>query len=166
MEGFKLTYHHTSTEFEGTETVEIQITDLRAFREDAQATALLTRTRMGGQPAREEYGIKKTAKQVATEGGVLRFSRLEFPLPPVVGKRWIEEPDLNVIAALDASIEVPAGKFFRCLRVNTFLAGGDGGTALRYYAPGVGYVYEEYSGETWGSRVRLVKYEVPPLRRP
>lgn len=165
MEGYKLTYHHTSTEFEGTEVVELELSDLRAFRNDAQAKVVLARTRMGGKPEREEYLIKKTVKHVSAEGGVLKLKRIEYPLPPVVGKRWVEEPDLSVVAALDASIEVPAGKFNRCLRVNTYLAGGDGGSALRYYAPGIGYVYEEYSSETWGSRVRLVKFEIPPLRR-
>lgn len=164
MEGYKLRYHHTSTEFEEVETVEIQITDLRAFREDAQATGILTRSRMG-QPVTETFKIRKTAKQVSTDGGILKFTRVEFPMPPVVGKRWIEEPNVHEIAALDAAIEVPAGKFQRCLRVNTFIAGGDGGSAIRYYAPGVGYVYEEYSDEAWGSRVRLISFEVPPLRR-
>ncbi len=164
MEGYKLNYHHTSTEFEGIELVSIQITDLRAFREDAQATAVLTRTRLG-QSATETYKIIKTVKLVKTEGGVLQFSRVEFPTPPVVGKRWTEAPNLHEIAAIDAAIEVPAGNFRRCLRVNTYIAGGDGGSAIRYYAPGSGYVYEEYSDETWGSRVRLVSFEVPPIRR-
>ena len=165
MEGYKLKYHHTSTEFEGTETVEVVLTNLRAFRDDAQATAVLTRMRAGGAGAQETYAIRKTARQVSSEGGVLRLRRLEFPLPLVPGKKWTEEPNLNEIASIEASIEVPAGKFWRCLRVNTLLAGGDGGSAIRYYAPGIGYVYEEYSSETWGSRVSLVGFEVPPPRR-
>lgn len=164
MEGYKLKYHHTSTEFDGIELVDIEIKDLRAFREDAHAIAVLTRSRQGNT-ATETYKIHKTVKKVSAEGGVLQFSRVEFPLPPVVGKRWTEAPNLHEIAALDASIDVPAGKFHRCLRVNTYIAGGDGGSAIRYYGPGVGYVYEEYSDETWGSRVRLVGFEVPPLRR-
>ncbi|MCX5789492.1 MAG: hypothetical protein NTX64_13460 [Elusimicrobia bacterium] len=165
MEGYKLTYRHTSTEFEGTETVEIVLTDLRAFRDDAQATAVLTRTRDGKPGQQENYAVRKTARQVTAEGGVLKLRRMEFPLPLVPGKKWLEEPNVSEIAALDAPIEVPAGMFRRCLRVNTLLAGGDGGSTIRYYAPGIGYVYEEYSGEDWGSRVELVSFHVPPIRR-
>ena len=164
MEGYRLRYEHTSTKFDGVEAVEVRLKDLRAFRDDAQATALLARSRSGRSDA-ETYKIRKTARQVAAEGGVLGFSRIEFPMPPVIGKRWTQEPDIHEIAALDADIEVPAGKFRRCLRVNTYIAGGDGGSAIRYYAPGVGYVYEEYSDETWGSRVRLVAFEIPQTRR-
>ncbi|MBI4422627.1 MAG: hypothetical protein HY554_02805 [Elusimicrobia bacterium] len=165
MEGYTLRYHHTSTEFEGTETVEIEFKDVEAFRNDAQATATLTRSRMGAPAKQEAYPVRKSAKQVTAAGGVLGFSRMEFPLPPVPGKKWTESPNAHEIAATDAAIEVPAGKFLRCLRVNTYIAGGDGGSAIRYYAPGVGYVYEEYSDENWGARVRLIGFATPPLRR-
>ena len=162
MEGYKLVYHHTSTEFDGTEIVEIEFSDVRAFRDDAQALATLTRRQMG-QPSRETYKVRKSAKQVLAEGGVLRRPRVEFLMPPVPGKRWIEGAEAQEIAAVDAAVEVPAGKFLRCLRVNTRIDGG--GSAIRYYAPGIGCAYEESSLGERGSRVRLVSFAVPPLRR-
>ncbi len=162
MEGYTLVYHHTSTDFEGTEIVEIEYSDVRAFRDDAQATAALTRRQMG-QPARETFKVRKSAREVLAEGGVLRRARMEFPLPPVPGKRWTEGSEAHEIAALDATVSVPAGSFMRCLRVNSRIEGG--GSALRYYAPGIGYAYEEATHGERGSRVRLVSFSVPPLRR-
>lgn len=158
--GLRWNYQHTSTEFDGIESVEIEIQDVQGFREDVLAAALIRRRRMG-QETSKSYRIKKTAKEVSSDSGVLGWGRKEFPLPPVPGKTWIEEPDRHEIASLDSEIQVPAGHYIRCLRVNTLLAGGDGGSALRYYAPGVGYVYEEYSSETSGSRVSLSSFHLP-----
>lgn len=163
MAGYRLVYHHTSTEFEGIETVVIVLGEVKGFKEEATTSAALKRTRMGKvQEAR--YEIRRTRGGVWSGGGVLGLARLEFPRPPLPGKTWTEPPDRHEIASLEATIEVPAGKFHRCLRVNTFLAGGDGGSAIRYYAPGVGYAYEEYSDENWGSRVKLVSFETPGPR--
>ena len=164
LEGFKLRYEHTSTEFEGVETVETVYGEVKAFRDDAECLVTLTRSRGGARPTLETYRVVRDAKRLYAEGGVLRIPRVEFVRPPVAGKSWVEAPNRHVIAASDARIEVPAGRFGRCLRVNTFLAGGDGGSAIRYYAPGLGYVYEEYSDEAWGSRVKLLGFE-PPGRK-
>jgi len=164
ISGMKLIYNHTSTEFEGVESVEVLFQDVRAFRDDSTARVSLTRTRKG-QPHAETYQVRKSAKEVSTENGPIGWGRREYPIPAVPGKEWIEEPDRHVVASLDEAVEVPAGKFMRCLRVNTFIAGGDGGSAIRYYAPGVGYVYEEYSSETSGSRVALASFQMPKFVR-
>lgn len=158
IEGLTLSYHHSSTEFSGVETVEVRIDSVAAFRDDARAKAVMTRIRMG-QVRSSEFEIRRSRKEVSSGDGVLGLARREFVLPALPGKEWIEEPDRHVIHSLDATIQVPAGRFTRCLRINTFLAGGDGGSAIRYYAPGVGYVYEEYSGETRGSRVSLAAFQ-------
>ena len=160
LEGLRLTYHHTSTEFEEVETAEILFTDIRAFRDDCLAKAVLTRTRMGGSVTKE-YEVRKSAREVFSASGVLGCARLEYPLPALPGKEWDTSPDRHRIASIDETIAVPAGKFRGCLRVNTYLAGGDAGSAIRYYAPGVGYVYEEVSGETAGARVCLVSIQLP-----
>ncbi len=151
--GYRLRYAHTSTRFEGLETVNIEFTDIQELRQGAQALAVLTRSRLG-QNSSQSYLVLRESSRVLAEGGVLGMPRLEFERPPAVGRVWRQADGVHTIASLDASIEVPAGKFARCLRVNTLLA--DGGTAIRYYAPGVGYVYEEYSEKKDGSRVALV----------
>ena len=65
----------------------------------------------------------------------------EFPLPPVLGKKWNRYPDGYSVDALDATAKVPAGEIKNCLRVLRLIAGGDGGGEERYFAPGVGLVY-------------------------
>ncbi|MBI5242743.1 MAG: hypothetical protein HY922_03540 [Elusimicrobia bacterium] len=164
ISGMKLIYNHTSTEFEGVEVVELLFQDVRAFRTDGMARVQMTRTRKG-QSKVENYNVRKTAKEVITENGPIGWGRKEYPIPAVPGKEWIEDPDRHVVASLEEAVQVPAGKFQRCLRVNTFIAGGDGGSAIRYYAPGVGYVYEEYSSETSGSRVSLTQFQMPKFVR-
>ena len=164
IEGYGLRYHHTSTEFQDVQEVLLKFTDIRAFREDAVATVLMSRTRMG-QTTQYTYKVRRNVKQVVAEGGILGFARIEYLRPPVPGKRWTEEPNMHEVAALDAAMEVPAGKFFRCMRINTFIAGGDGGSAIRYYAPGIGYIYEEWSDENWGARVSLIAVEPPEPKR-
>lgn len=160
IQGYLLRYQHTSTEFDGTETVEIVLTEVLTREKLTTATAVLSR-RGGGRAGTETFRIRRTAGKLFSEGGVLGLARLEFPVPPRPGARWTMPPDLHEVAALDCVIEVPAGKFRDCLRVNVLLAGGDGGSAIRYYAPGVGYVYEEYADENWGARIRLISYEKP-----
>ena len=156
-EGFILRYHHTSTRFEGVEEIELVIKDVRAFREDATATASMTRS-LGGHASTATYRLRRTTRQVHAEGGVLGMARQEFPMPLVAGKRWVEGAETHEVAALDAVIEVPAGRFMRCLRVNTSF---EGGSSIRYYAPGIGCVYEERSSKDAGSRVRLVSFDLP-----
>ncbi|HVE12527.1 MAG TPA: hypothetical protein VNI01_03965 [Elusimicrobiota bacterium] len=158
--GLRLDYQLTSTEFAGTESVRVVIESVDAFRDDARARVLLTRSR-GGTESQVRYAVRRGRREIVSEGGVLGLARREFPLPALVGKTWVEEPDRHEIASREASIAVPAGNFKNCLRVNVFLAGGDAGSAIRYYAPGVGYVYEEYSGEAWGARVQLIAFEFP-----
>ncbi|MEI8191625.1 MAG: hypothetical protein WCI75_18075, partial [candidate division NC10 bacterium] len=160
ISGMKLTYNHTSTEFEGGEVVEIVFQDVRAFRDDCSAKVTLTRTRKG-QSRTETYQIRKSGKEVVSENGPIGWGRKEYPIPAVPGKEWIEEPDRHVVASLDEAVDVPAGRFQRCLRINTCIAGGDGGSAIRYYAPGIGYICEEYSSETAGSRVALASFQMP-----
>jgi hypothetical protein len=158
LTGLSWTYHHTSTAFEGVETVRIELLEILHGPDGETARAALWRSRMGATPSRIDYSIHKTGKELRAENGVLGASRREFSLPASVGTRWSEPPDDFKIASIDETIQVPAGRFTGCLRVNAFLAGGDAGSSIRYYAPNLGYVYEEYSGETRGARVSLVSF--------
>ncbi|MFH1726287.1 MAG: hypothetical protein ABII00_16885 [Elusimicrobiota bacterium] len=159
--GLKWTYRHTSTEFEGVETVEVVIDRVRTSGRETRARATLTRTRKGRLVKSLSYGIRKTPDEVFSEGGVLGLARKEFPLPAAMGSTWMEAPDRHVIASLDAAIDVPCGAYSGCLRVDTFMAEGDAGSATRYYAPGLGYVCEEYAGEAWSSRAQLESFSSP-----
>ncbi|MBU1370761.1 MAG: hypothetical protein KKC86_14740 [Bacteroidetes bacterium] len=49
-----------------------------------------------------------------------------------------------------------AGKFAKCLKVVTQLSGGKSGKSVRYYAPGVGYILEEYTGDDKTCELELV----------
>ncbi len=104
--------------------------------------------------------------QIAKSGG----GTFDLPIANVWKLEELQGRDVTPvpileIASLDSEIKVPAGDYIRCLRVNTLLAGGDGGSALRYYAPGVGYVHEEYSSETSGSRVSLTSFHLPGAKQ-
>lgn len=74
--------------------------------------------------------------------GVYFDGLLALPLPAVPGARWAAPPREYRVEALDARALTPAGEFEGCLRVGYLIAGGDGGSGERLYAPGVGLVRE------------------------
>ena len=161
LEGYTLRYEHTSNRFDGIETVEVVLKGVRAFRDDSTARAEVARERAGRREA-SAYAVAKTARHVATQGAMLGPGRMEFPLPPVQDKSWSDTAGEHELASLEAAIEVPAGRYLRCLRVETRFPGG---TAIRYYAPGVGLVYEERLEGDAADRLRLVSFG-PPKPRP
>ena len=83
---------------------------------------------------------------------------VEFPLPPVVGASWTAGGDSLRIASDRATVSTPAGRFTDCLKVEVLLAGGDAGSAERFYAPGLGLVRESISEEGEPSDKRLLSY--------
>ena len=156
--GLRWAYEHRSSEFEGVEIVELALEALPGTPPGSAARATLLR-HPPEAPSREySYDIRATGTEVFSEGGILGLTRREFPLPPKVGQRWVEPPDINEIVSDRETVNTPAGEFSGCLKVNTYLAAGDSGCAVRYYAPGVGYVFEEYSSETWGAQVKLIRF--------
>ncbi|MBI3550539.1 MAG: hypothetical protein HY078_15990 [Elusimicrobia bacterium] len=155
--GRSLRYAHTSSEFEGVETVDLRVVTVSEVARSRVADIEMTRTRMG-EVHTHTFRMVRSAKELRSEDGVLGHPRVEFPIPPVPGTSWIDEPDRHELVSLDETLSVPAGTFDRCLRVNTYLAAGDAGSAIRYYAPEVGYIYEDYAEETRGSRVKLISF--------
>ncbi len=110
-----------------------------------------------------------------------------MPVPPVVGMRWAYSEGvfsgagkLDPILAIrwtgvihaEESVEVPAGIFRDCLRVESVaahqVASGDETRQFRYvdwYAPGVGLVKSEYSFGDSGAtlfRIELVRHRQVP----
>jgi len=55
---------------------------------------------------------------------------------------------------------VPAGAYNGCLKITTRLSGGDAGSAERYYAPGVGLVYERINSEDRQETLKLTSYQL------
>lgn len=148
-------YSYTSSEFEGVAKVLIEILSVSRKSAGLCAEARMT-VDIKGTPTSSDYRIMRSSKCLSTGDGIVTGGRKEYTLPAAVGAKWDEYPDANEITSLSERISVPAGKFSKCMKVMTLLSGGDSGTATRYYAPGVGYVYEKYSGEDMAAEVKLV----------
>lgn len=153
-------YKFTSTEFEGTARVFIDILEVKK-----KAAKLVAQARMIFElrdSHTTEYTITRDAKWLTTADGVIVGGRREFPLPPKEGAKWDESPDASEVISLSDKVSIKAGKFANCMKIVTMLAGGDAGKSVRYYAPGVGYILEEYSGEDKTCELELVAVSKVP----
>ncbi|MFI5344978.1 MAG: hypothetical protein ACHQ51_01265 [Elusimicrobiota bacterium] len=84
----------------------------------------------------------ETSRAERRGDGIYVDGALILPLPAVPGARWSAPPREYRVETLDAAASTPAGRFNGCLRVGYLIAGGDGGSGERLYAPGVGLVRE------------------------
>jgi uncharacterized protein (DUF2235 family) len=66
------------------------------------------------------------------------------------------------VISLSDKVSIKAGKFANCMKIVTMLAGGDAGKSVRYYAPGVGYILDEYSGVDKPCELALVSVSKVP----
>ena len=146
-------YKFTSTEFDGTAKIFIDILNVKG---GAKATAEARMIFELRDTHTTKYLITRDAKWVTTADGVITGGRREFPLPAKEGAKWNEAPDSSEIVSTSDKVSIKAGKFAKCMKVVTMLAGGDAGKSVRYYAPGVGYILEEYGGEDKTCEVELV----------
>lgn len=94
---------------------------------------------------------------VSGPGGARAGGDVEFKGPVVLGTRWYAGSDECWIDGFDGVAETPAGRFTGCLRVAYLIAGGDGGSGERLYAPGVGLVSVEHRDEADPYVWRLVE---------
>lgn len=153
-------YKFTSTEFEGTAKIYIDILTVKK-----KAGKLLAEARMIFElrdSHTTNYVITRDAKWITTGDGVATGGRREFPLPVKEGAKWVESPDSSEVVSLSDKVSIAAGKFAKCLKVVTQLAGGDAGKSVRYYAPGVGHILEEYTGEDKTCELELVAVSKVP----
>lgn len=155
--GMKLRYEYSSSEFDDTKIVVIEIVEVSARDEEVYARVRMT-PNLGGRTAVSFYTITRNPKGVFSGETIITGPRKEFPIPLKVGRRWTEGPNLNRVSSLISKVSVPAGNFTNCLRVVTKIDGGDGGSAIRFYYPGVGLVYEEYNGEERQDAIRLISF--------
>ncbi len=153
-------YKFTSTEFEGSAKVFIDILDVKK-----KAGKLVAEARMVFELRDSHttlYTITRDAKWLTTADGVITGGRREFPLPVKEGAKWEEPPDSSEIVSLSDKVSIGAGKFAKCMKIVTRLAAGDAGKSVRYYAPGVGYILEEYSGEDKTCELELLAVSKVP----
>ena len=153
-------YKFTSTEFEGTAKVYIDILSVskKAAKTVAQARMIFELR----DSHTTEYTITRDPKWVTTADGVMIGGRREFPVPVKEGAKWEEHPDSSEVVSLSDKVSIKAGKFAKCMKVVTLLAGGDSGKSVRYYAPGVGYILEDYNGEDKTCELELVAVSKVP----
>jgi len=153
-------YKFTSTEFEGVARVIIDILSVgkKAGKTVAQARMIFELR----DSHTTEYVITRDAKWLTTADGVIIGGRREFSLPVKEGAKWDEYTDSSEIVSLSDKVSIKAGKFAKCMKIVTMLAGGDAGKTVRYYAPGTGYILEEYNGEDKTCELELVSVSRVP----
>ncbi|MDE2509942.1 MAG: hypothetical protein KGL74_02355 [Elusimicrobia bacterium] len=84
----------------------------------------------------------ETSRAERRPDGIYDDGVLALPLPARAGAAWSSPPRQYRIEAGVSAARTPAGEFKDCLRVSYLIAGGDGGSGERLYAPGVGLVLE------------------------
>lgn len=101
------------------------------------------------------------ATVTVADNGVFSGKYREFPLPLAVGDGWDADPRRYEVESLSEEVSLPAGAFKGCLKVSYLIAGGDGGSGARYYAPGVGFVLESCNDEVGPFEKKLTRFSIP-----
>lgn len=153
--GLRLEYDYQSNEFSAPARVVVTVLRVTGKGASASAVARMT-TVLKGQETSTEYKIAKTTKNINTFDGIIVGGRLELQLPPKPGLKWRDQCELCEIKSVSEKVKTPAGSFSGCVRVDSKIDLEGGGQARRYYAPGVGYVLEDYCTEDIQAQVRLV----------
>lgn len=157
--GMLFKYEYTSSEFDDAKIVVIEIIEVSAKNEEVYAKARMT-PNLGARTVSRFYTITRTPQGIFSGETIIMGPRKEFPIPLKVGRQWTEGSNLNRVSSLKSKVKisVPAGDFTGCLRIVTKIDGGDGGSAVRFYYPGVGLVYEEYMGEERQDTIKLLSF--------
>jgi hypothetical protein len=151
-QGLVLEYALKDAEGEGRLRFEVLAVEQKGQGIKAKCQRTITR------PESEGSQIKYTVTKDPAKGWLSSSAwGKEFPLPPVVGKKWRSGSDACRVDALDAVAETPAGKFEGCLRVLRLVAGGDEGSEERLYAPGVGLLRAVSNDESDAYKLALLK---------
>lgn len=156
--GKKYVYRYTSSEFDGCAEASVVFLAVKCEKDEQVATVRLT-VLLKGHESATVYNVVKNPAGVSSYDGIVVGGRKEFPLPVKEGAEWDEYPDANEIVSLCEKQHVGHHSYENCLKVRTLIAGGEAGTAERYYAPGVGYIRESYHSEDLQAEVTLVRME-------
>lgn len=151
-------YDYTSSEFPGSKVIRVEYHNY-SENDNAVYGTMAVFSRPAGNRA-GGYAVYANAAGVYASDSPLGGKRLEFPLPAAVGRTWTEGSDTHKITTLTGKVSVPAGSYAGCLGILARLGGGDAGTSERFYAPGIGLVYESVTAEDVQETIKLVSYQL------
>lgn len=154
QERVTMVYEFTTSDQEGSELFEISFDQVNQSASETLALAKVHRLASKDTPT--SFFTKRNGKGVFSYDFIQGSDRMEFPAMVFRGATWNSNVGIELVETLRGWVDVPAGKFTKCLKIVTQIGGGDQGTAVRYYAPGVGLVYEEVRAEDVQSQLRLV----------
>ena len=152
-----LEYEYYSSEYAAPRTVRLEFMSYSAKDAAAQVNMIVFGEK---KPRVSNFALVSGPDGIRASDSPLYGPRLEFPLPLVYNAAWNEGPDRSRVAALNARVSVPAGDYAGCLKIATRLGGGDAGSAERYYAPGIGLVYERVISEDRQETLKLTSYQL------
>lgn len=151
-------YDYTSSEFPGSKVIQVEYHNY-SENDNTVSVSMAVFNRPDNNKA-GAYAVYANAAGVYASDSPLGGKRLEFPLPAAVGRTWTEGSDTHKIATLTGKVSVPAGSYAGCLMVLARLGGGDAGMSERFYAPGIGLVYESVTAEDVQETIKLVSYRL------
>ncbi len=154
-------YSYKSSEFPCIAKVFIEIISVSKTKAKTCAQARMT-VDLKGTATSVNYTISRNKQWLITSDGIVMGGRKEYPIPPNKGCKWNDYPDSSEIISMSEKINTPAGRFSNSMKVVTMLSGGDSGSSVRYYAPGAGYVFENYASEDIRAEVKLVSFGIIP----
>ena len=150
-------YEYTSSGFAGSRTLRLEYGAFSA----SDSSVMVTRTVFNNNgPQVTVFRVYLTRSGLQAGGSPLAGPRLEMPSQPALNQAWDEGQDRSRVAAVNTTIKTAAGNYTGCVRIITRLAGGQGGTTNRYYAPGVGLVAEQLLTTGKQEMISLVSYRL------
>lgn len=152
-----LEYEYTSSEFPAAKLVRLEYMEYSEHDRTARINMIIFNK---VNPKVSNFVQAADNQGVRSSDSPLYGPRLEIPFPLVYNGSWDEGADHSRVAALNARVTVPAGTYAGCLRITTRLNGGEAGAAERYYAPGVGLVYEQLVSEDRQETIKLSSYRL------
>ncbi|MCM2268005.1 MAG: hypothetical protein NDI60_09575 [Elusimicrobiales bacterium] len=150
-------YEYTSSEFTGVKTIRIEFMEYSEAARTAQVNMIIFNKT---KPKVSNFVMTAGPDGIRSSDSPIAGPRLELPFPLAYNQVWNEGSDRNRVAALNAKVAVPAGVYNGCLKITSKLGGGDAGSAERYYAPGVGLVYEQIAAEDSQQTIKLTAYQL------
>ena len=150
-------YEYTSSEFLGAKVIRVEFLSWSAADKTAAVNMIIFNK---NKPKVSNFAIASGPAGIRSSDSPIYGPRLEVPVPLAYNMTWTEGADRSRVAALNAKVAVPAGAYAGCLKIVTRLNGGDSGAAERYYAPGVGLVYEQVISEDRQDTIKLTAYQL------
>jgi hypothetical protein len=152
-----LEYEYTSSEFTGAKSIRLEYMSYSDKDKSAAVNMIIfNRTK----PRVSNFVVTVAPDGIRSSDSPVYGPRLEIPLPLTYNYVWHEGPDRNRVAGFNSTVSVPAGIYHGCLKITTRLSGGDAGSAERYYAPGIGLVYEKINSEDRQEIIQLASYQL------